>query len=76
VQRRVYDALNVLSAMDIIHKDKYNIIYNHTNKYIPTADTLAAAPEVSSEQCLQFIKEHELRRDKVRGKQQKLIEMV
>ena len=34
VQRRVYDALNVLSAMDIIHKDKYNIIYNHHNKYI------------------------------------------
>ena len=28
VQRRVYDALNVLSAMDIIRKDKYNIIYN------------------------------------------------
>ena len=52
--------------MDIIHKDKYNIIYNHANKYIPT-DT-PAAPEVSSEQCLQFIKEHELRRDTVRGK--------
>jgi len=31
VQRRVYDALNVLSAMDIIHKDKYNIFYNHHN---------------------------------------------
>ena len=35
VQRRVYDALNVLSAMDIIRKDKYNIIYNHYNKHIP-----------------------------------------
>lgn len=35
VQRRVYDALNVLSAMDIIRKDKYNIIYNHQNKHIP-----------------------------------------
>ena len=35
VQRRVYDALNVLSAMDIIRKDKYNIIYNHNNEHIP-----------------------------------------
>ena len=35
VQRRVYDALNVLSAMDIIRKDKYNIIYNHYNDHIP-----------------------------------------
>lgn len=35
MQRRVYDALNVLSAMKIIQKDKYNIIYNHENKFIP-----------------------------------------
>ena len=35
MQRRVYDALNVLSAMDIIRKDKYNIIYNHQNEHIP-----------------------------------------
>ena len=35
VQRRVYDALNVLSAMDIIRKDKYNIIYNYNNEHIP-----------------------------------------
>lgn len=34
VQRRVYDALNVLSAMDIIHKDKYNIFYNHNNTFL------------------------------------------
>ena len=32
----MYDALNVLSAMDIIRKDKYNIIYNHYNEHIPT----------------------------------------
>ena len=36
VQRRVYDALNVLSAMDIIRKDKYNIIYNHYNEHVPS----------------------------------------
>lgn len=34
MQRRVYDALNVLSALDIISKDKYHIIYNPQNKYI------------------------------------------
>ena len=32
----MYDALNVLSAMDIIRKDKYNIIYNHYNEHIPS----------------------------------------
>ena len=31
----MYDSLNVLSSMDIIRKDKYNIMYNHFNDYIP-----------------------------------------
>ena len=35
VQRRVYDALNVLSAMDIIRKDKNMIVYNSENDHIP-----------------------------------------
>ena len=35
MQRRVYDALNVLSAMGIIRKDKYNIIYNNNNEHVP-----------------------------------------
>ena len=26
--------MNVLSSMDIIRKDKYNIMYNHFNKFI------------------------------------------
>lgn len=34
VQRRVYDALNVLSAMEIIRKDKNHIIYNNDNEHI------------------------------------------
>lgn len=34
VQRRVYDALNVLSAMEIIEKQKNHIIYNHKNEFI------------------------------------------
>jgi len=49
VQRRVYDALNVLSAMDIIRKDKYNIIYNHYNDHIPSNYPLD--DEDSEEQC-------------------------
>ena len=44
MQRRVYDALNVLSAMDIIHKDKYNIIYNQTNTYIDTSFLVSLNP--------------------------------
>lgn len=35
MQRRVYDALNVLSAMGIIRKEKFHIIYNHHNDHIP-----------------------------------------
>ena len=34
VQRRVYDALNVLSAMHIISKDKNHILYNPDNEFI------------------------------------------
>lgn len=34
VQRRVYDALNVLSAMDIIRKDKNQIFYNPNNEHV------------------------------------------
>ena len=34
VQRRVYDALNVLSAMNIIYKHKNNIMYNEGNQFI------------------------------------------
>ena len=34
VQRRVYDALNVLSAMDIIKKYKNRIYYNEDNEFI------------------------------------------
>ena len=34
VQRRVYDALNVLNAMDIISKDRNNIYYNPKNTII------------------------------------------
>jgi hypothetical protein len=34
VQRRVYDALNVLSAMDIIYKDKNQLRYNESNEFI------------------------------------------
>ena len=34
VQRRVYDALNVLSAMEIIIKYKNQIKYNPENEFI------------------------------------------
>lgn len=34
VQRRVYDALNVLSAMNVIYKHKNNIMYNEANTFI------------------------------------------
>jgi hypothetical protein len=50
VQRRVYDALNVLSAMDIIQKDKYHIIYNRQNPYIPP-DFKVSPPAALTPRC-------------------------
>ena len=39
VQRRVYDTLNVLSALDIVHKQsKYDLKYNPNNELIPEED--------------------------------------
>ncbi|CDW80804.1 transcription factor-like protein dpb-like [Stylonychia lemnae] len=35
VQRRVYDALNVLNAMEIIKKDKNQIFFNSKNTLVP-----------------------------------------
>jgi len=55
----VYDALNVLSAMGIIRKDKYNIIYNPNNEHVPAdygldwsdeeADTMKSEPAEQDE---------------------------
>lgn len=47
VQRRVYDALNVLSAMDIIRKHKNTIIYNEGNQFIDDRVQPNTAPEES-----------------------------
>lgn len=44
VQRRVYDALNVLSAMDIIQKQKNHIIYNPDNEFIDDSKEPSTAP--------------------------------
>lgn len=44
VQRRVYDALNVLSAMDIIQKHKNHIIYNPDNEFIDDSKEPSTAP--------------------------------
>lgn len=38
VQRRVYDALNVLNALDIIRKEKNQIFYNPLNEHVKNDD--------------------------------------
>ena len=45
VQRRVYDALNVLNAMDIIRKDRNHIFFNPNNPIIPENNDLEAIDE-------------------------------
>ena len=47
VQRRVYDALNVLSAMDIITKHKNHIIYNEDNEFIDDDVLPNTAPKLN-----------------------------
>ena len=45
MQRRVYDALNVLSAMDIIRKEKNQIFYNPKNEHIKGSSSLGGNRE-------------------------------
>jgi len=45
VQRRVYDALNVLSAMNIITKNKNTIQYNEENQFIDDSVLPNTAPD-------------------------------
>jgi len=45
VQRRVYDALNVLNAMDIIRKDRNHIFFNPHNTIIPENINFASQSE-------------------------------
>lgn len=54
MQRRVYDALNVLSAMGIIRKDKYNIIYNHNNEHVPADYGLDWSDDEGDDQKTEF----------------------
>lgn len=44
VQRRVYDALNVLDAMDVIRKEKNNILYNSENEFVDDSVLPNTAP--------------------------------
>ncbi len=45
VQRRVYDALNVLSAMKVISKNKNTIVYNQDNMFIDDTVHPNTAPD-------------------------------
>ena len=47
VQRRVYDALNVLDAMDIIKKDKNQIYYNEDNEFIDDTVQPSTKPDLA-----------------------------
>jgi len=38
IQRRVYDTINVLIALDIVHKDKNKLWYNINNEYFQVND--------------------------------------
>jgi len=40
----VYDALNVLDAMDVIRKEKNNIVYNSENEFVDDSVLPNTAP--------------------------------
>lgn len=44
----MYDALNVLSAIKVIRKDKYNIFYNPRNTFIRSDISTETRPETTS----------------------------
>lgn len=45
VQRRVYDALNVLAAMEVITKHRNQIIYNEDNEFIDDSVEPSTVPK-------------------------------
>ncbi|CAD7012199.1 transcription factor Dp isoform X1 [Ceratitis capitata] len=63
IRRRVYDALNVLMAMDIISKDKKEI------RWIDL-------PSNSAEQCTELERQNEARRQRIQQKYQQLNELL
>ncbi|KAG4071884.1 hypothetical protein HA402_006045 [Bradysia odoriphaga] len=63
IRRRVYDALNVLMAMNIISKDKKEIRW-------------IGLPTNSAQQCNSLEKEIQTRRERVEGKEQQLRELI
>jgi hypothetical protein len=52
----VYDALNVLNAMDIIRKDRNHIFYNPKNTIIPS-DELSESEEQENQTALEAEKQ-------------------
>lgn len=63
IRRRVYDALNVLMAMNIISKDKKEIRW-------------IGLPTNSAQQCSALEAEMEMRRERIESKQQQLRELI
>ncbi|XP_013112326.1 transcription factor Dp isoform X2 [Stomoxys calcitrans] len=63
IRRRVYDALNVLMALQIISKDKKEIRW-------------IGLPSSAVEECSQLEKENEERRERIRQKHQQLRELL
>ncbi|KAJ6645556.1 Transcription factor Dp [Pseudolycoriella hygida] len=63
IRRRVYDALNVLMAMNIISKDKKEIRW-------------IGLPTNSAQQCNSLEKEIQTRRERIEAKEQQLRELI
>ncbi len=63
IRRRVYDALNVLMAMDIITKEKKEIRW-------------IGLPTNSAQECQNFELEHERRKERIRHKTHQLQELI
>lgn len=63
IRRRVYDALNVLMAMNIISKDKKEIRW-------------IGLPTNSAQQCSALEKENQKRKERIEAKQQQLRELI
>jgi hypothetical protein len=63
IRRRVYDALNVLMAMNIISKEKKEIRW-------------IGLPTNSVRECMELEKENQLRRERIEEKQQQLRDLI
>ena len=76
IQRRVYDVLNVLAAMDIIVKDSKRILYNGNSRVALNSVCRISDPAFERQQRAIYRTEVSSRKKALQQKRTKLMELM